>query len=599
MTKRKAFSEDESSDSAPEHESNLERESPQKRFKQFPNIAEPIDQFQHDKRKQRDAERKRLMRSKGSPNSKNERKKRDAMRKKQARSLESVQAKEARNKKNVANMRLKRSLELTPIKKARNVINAEKKRVKRTLESTPIKNDRRKKVATHNRLKRSLESTPVKSDRRKKVTTHNRLKRSLESTPVKKDRQKKVAKHNRQKRRMESPSQKKRRLQNMADYIRAINGDEHKNLIRTRQKIVKHCFLSYICVSDCILRSKDAVSLVKFDTDNPTFSEDQLEKLELSDMTKSCDGKFYICHTCKRTIKRGGWPRLAEKNVQFQIANLPPHLSTPEMKLNRCEAHLLKLVIPFLRVAHLPRSADFKVIGPMICVQAAVHDTVNDILPIDQELIPVSLKRKLEYKGSYISEVISRSKLESYFKFFKEKNHLFRDTNFGEEQLDNFVTDTLKTVEAQDEAKGRRKEDRTDEEVELESDQNEREASEVLEQNIDDEIPNYLTNIPYDTLIYENLGHREGGDTIAQIVAGAIIQIDKFSQNMNSHDISSEFSRSDHLNDGKETKLEIKVYAPGASGKFVNFDYVEYVEEKCFPHLFPDGKQFDYYYTYT
>ena len=147
-----------------------------------------------------------------------------------------------------------------------------------------------------------------------------------------------------------------------------------------------------------------------------------------------------------------------------------------------------------------------------------------------------------------------------------------------------------------DEAKGRRKEDRTDdEEVELESDQNEREASEVLEQNIDDEIPNYLTNIPYDTLIYENLGHREGGDTIAQIVAGAIIQIDKFSQNMNSHDISSEFSRSDHLNDGKETKLEIKVYAPGASGKFVNFDYVEYVEEKCFPHLFPDGKQFDYY----
>ena len=130
MTKRKAFSEDEFSDSAPEHESNLERESPQKRFKQFPNIAEPIDQFQHDKRKQRDAERKRLMRSKGSPNSKNERKKRDAMRKKQARSLESVQAKEARNKKNVANMRLKRSLELTPIKKARNVINAENKRVK-------------------------------------------------------------------------------------------------------------------------------------------------------------------------------------------------------------------------------------------------------------------------------------------------------------------------------------------------------------------------------------------------------------------------------------------------------------------------------------
>jgi len=343
---------------------------------------------------------------------------------------------------------------------------------------------------------------------------------------------------------------------------------------------------------------------VKFDTDNPTFSEDQLEKLELSDMTKSCDGKFYICHTCKRTIKRGGWPRLAEKNVRFQIESLPPHLNTPEMKLNRCEAHLLKLVIPFLRVAHLPRSADFKVIGPMICVQAAVHDTFNDILPLNQELIPVALKRKLEYKGSYICEVISRSKLETYFTFFKESNHLFIDTNFNSEHLDKFILDAIQSIEAQDDAKVQNRENATgdyihDDDAESHSEQDEPESSEMLEQKIDEEIPNYLTNIPFDTLICENVGTRESEGTIPQIAADAVIKVEKHFRNItlfNDSEVSQSSEEEPQTSTkrgkkGEESKFDIKIYAPGVAGKFVNFDYVEYVEEKCFPHLFPTGKK--------
>jgi len=470
------------------------------------------------------------------------------------------------------------------------------------LESTPIKKARQKKVATHNQLKRELESTPIKKARQKKVADHNRLKRSLEPTPDKKDRRKKVATHNRIKRSMETPMQRKRRIANINDRIRLMSNDEKRNLIRARQKIEKHCFLSYICVSDCILRSRDAVTEVKLNADNPTFSKEQLEKLVLSNMTKSCDGKFYICYTCKRTIKRGGWQRLAEKNVGFQIPNLPPHLSTPEMKLNRCEAHLLKLVIPFIRVAHLPRSADFKVIGPMICVQATVHDTLGDILPLDQELIPVALKRKLEYKGSYISEVISRSKLEFYFTYFKENNHLFSGANFKSEQLDKFITDTLESIEVQDDVKVQRKEDVInnsihDDKVEMESEhEDDSISSELIEQKIDDEIPNYLTNIPFDTLICENVGTREGEGTVMQIAADAIIKIEK-SVKLKAINDDSDTSDSDHGSEKEKisatqttkSKLEIKVYAPGVSGKFVNFDYVEFIEEKSFPHLFPEG----------
>ena len=217
-------------------------------------------------------------------------------------------------------------------------------------------------------------------------------------------------------------------------------------------------------------------------------------------------------------------------------------------------------------------------------------------------MIPVALKRKLEYKGSYISEVISRSKLEFYFTYFKDNNHLFSGANFESEQLDKFITDTLESIEVQDDAKVQRKEDVInnsihDDEVEL---QNEHEddsiSSELIEQKIDDEIPNYLTNIPFDTLICENVGTREGEGTVMQIAADAIIKIEK-SVKLKAINDDSDTSDSDHGSEKEKisatqttkSKLEIKVYAPGVSGKFVNFDYVEFIEEKSFPHLFPEG----------
>ena len=84
------------------------------------------------------------------------------------------------------------------------------------------------------------------------------------------------------------------------------------------------------------------------------------------------------------------------------------------MALNRCEAYLLKLTIPFIRIAHLPRSADFKVLGPMICVEAKVAQTIND-LPRDQQFVPVEFKRRLEFKGYYIGEVVDTSKVLKHF----------------------------------------------------------------------------------------------------------------------------------------------------------------------------------------
>ena len=61
------------------------------------------------------------------------------------------------------------------------------------------------------------------------------------------------------------------------------------------------------------------------------------------------------------------------------------------MTLSKLESYLLKLVIPFIRIAHIPGYGQFKVKGLMITVEAEVQKTmVEKILPREQELIPVS-----------------------------------------------------------------------------------------------------------------------------------------------------------------------------------------------------------------
>jgi hypothetical protein len=141
---------------------------------------------------------------------------------------------------------------------------------------------------------------------------------------------------------------------------------------------------------------RDFCTKVKLHGQKPSFTNEELEILIMDNTMKSPDGKHYVCQSCKRAIKLGKVPVKAKKRMNFRLPSLPPHLSDKSLAINKCEAHLLKIVLPFIRVMHIPRSADFKVKGPMICIQSKYEDTLAELLPLDQNLIPVSLKRKLE-----------------------------------------------------------------------------------------------------------------------------------------------------------------------------------------------------------
>ena len=129
----------------------------------------------------------------------------------------------------------------------------------------------------------------------------------------------------------------------------------------------------------------------------------------------------------------------------------------PERKylnLNRCEDYLLKLVIPFIRVAHLPRGRYFKVIGDLILISADLMQTMDKILPVNQSLIPVSFKRSLKYKGHFIEEYVDKEKLLAYFSWFKENNHLFKDFTFNTCLIDEFQNEAIEKSKNMNEEKG-------------------------------------------------------------------------------------------------------------------------------------------------
>ena len=115
-------------------------------------------------------------------------------------------------------------------------------------------------------------------------------------------------------------------------------------------------------------------------------------------------------------------------------------LSKPNTELNRLEHYLLKLVIPFLRIGHCTRGRYLRLQGQLIMVSADLVSSMEKILPIKQNLIPVSFKRKLEYQGYYIQEYIDKEKVTEYFNFLKIYNHLYEEVELGD--LEKFDEDT-------------------------------------------------------------------------------------------------------------------------------------------------------------
>merc|ERR1712177_192697 len=289
------------------------------------------------------------------------------------------------------------------------------------------KNDTRCKVG---------ESQIQRQRRLNKQKEYEHEKRSAESETDKQMRLTKDKEYQSQKRSGESEIERKRRLNNKKNIYRQPTKD-------WQQELIDKASLTHICTSECRYRPKASMVVVK----EKMFTSEEKELLTMNTETLSIDGKYYVCKYCKKFIKKKKIPPCNEKIKKFMIDNLPEEFLTEEMSLSKLESHLLKLIIPFIRIAHIPGYGQYKVKGPMITVEADVTKTLNEkILPRQQELIPVALKRKLTYKGTVMEEMVSKNKVQEYFNYFKTFNPLFVDESLDMQRIDDWIEE-LKSTE--------------------------------------------------------------------------------------------------------------------------------------------------------
>merc|ERR1712112_748191 len=330
-------------------------------------------------------------------------------------------------------------------------------REKRFAESEIDKDMRLKKQKEYNE-KRSAQSEIDKDMRLNKQKEYNE-KLSAQSDIDKEMRLNKQKEYEHEKRSAESEIEKERRLNKQKEYehkrytqateFRAKKIQELREKRRQptkdwKQELIDKASLTHICTSECRYRPKANMVVV---TDK-MFTSEEMKLLTINNETLSIDGKYYVCKYCKNIIKKKKIPPCNEISKKFMIDNLPEEFLTEKMSLSKLESHLLKLIIPFIRIAYIPGYGQYKVKGPMITVEADVTETLNEkILPRQQELIPVALKRKLSYKGTVMEEMVSKSKVEAYFNYFKESNHLFKDQTLDMERIDNWIEELRSTQE--------------------------------------------------------------------------------------------------------------------------------------------------------
>ena len=146
----------------------------------------------------------------------------------------------------------------------------------------------------------------------------------------------------------------------------------------------------------------------------------------------SFDGHEYICMTCHRALMCGKVPVQSEYN-HLQLDAIPDQLSS----LCQLEQRLIAQRLPFMQICNLPRGAQKGIHGPVVNVPSNLDTLVTTLprLPSDAGLVPVKLKRKLQYKGHSMYQCINPSNVHKGLQYLLDNNMLYTDIRQREDWI--------------------------------------------------------------------------------------------------------------------------------------------------------------------
>ncbi|KAK3088416.1 hypothetical protein FSP39_018892 [Pinctada imbricata] len=131
-----------------------------------------------------------------------------------------------------------------------------------------------------------------------------------------------------------------------------------------------------------------------------------------------------ICHTCQRKIMTGRIPPESTSN-NMSLDDIPDKLKV----LNSLEENLVAKHITFMKLAMLPQGAQNAIHGPVVCVPSNLNKAASLPRHEDNDLIlRVKLKRKLSYKGHHDFKFVNTSHVYDALQYLKENNKWYKDT---------------------------------------------------------------------------------------------------------------------------------------------------------------------------
>lgn len=222
--------------------------------------------------------------------------------------------------------------------------------------------------------------------------------------------------------------------------------------------------------------------------------------------------------------------------------------------------------------------------GTLICISADVDSTMRKILPREQNLFPVALKRKLEYEGYYLREVVDKNKLDIWWDYYKTDNRHFKNEKYDSSLVDEFCDSVRRSLDAAE------SEPPT---ITNPSDEIQEEEKEVIP-----------LSRQYDTLLCDKYEQDIDSNTVANKLADIIVAFEIESKIPRdeileeaieeSYDDFLEMSESESEEEEvpkKKSKTDNISVAPGEHGSFKSWAGDDiYLEEKAFNSLFFDGE---------
>ena len=330
--------------------------------------------------------------------------------------------------KSVSKQMAKSRSQETPEKRSLRLQSDSQQKAKVRSQETPQKRSLRLKSVSKQMAKSRSEETPEKRSLRLRSVSKQIAKSRSEETPEKRSlRLRSVSKQMAKSRSEETPEKRSLRLKSVSKQMANVRANR-SSITKSSDDIVME-FLSkirtaadYVCC--CCNRMMYASGVVSFNTEKYEKISPKLMEKICQYRIKSYDKKEWVCITCHRNLKSGSMPQQAKCN-SLSLCKIPEELKD----LNPLEMRLISRRIPFMKLVSLPRGRQQGIQGPAVNVPTDLDVVCDQFprLPNQCHLISLKLKRKLEYRKSYMHDFVYPDRVIKGLQWLKEHNPLYHD----------------------------------------------------------------------------------------------------------------------------------------------------------------------------